>query len=149
MPEWLINLKSSSGKEIIRENHDVFPRGVSSLFELNGCSIPSLPAPAVKAALFKVVRPNLLWALEGFGVDYNSLCLSQGQIIDFARRYPHFVGHGYGTWILFKVNLGFFFATLHTYSGNDPNIDVCSLSEMEKNYCVDYKGCTLVIPFRR
>lgn len=143
------SLKSSSEGEIIKENKDVFPRGVSCLFQLKGCNISSPAAPAIKAAKFKVLNRDMLWAFRGFGVDYSRLCLSQGQIVDFARCYPHLVGHGYGTWIFFQVNSEFFLASLHTFSGNDPDIDVCTLSEMQKNYCVDYRGCTIVIPLRQ
>lgn len=146
LPTEPILLKATTRREVIKEDPKVFPRGVSARFALENCNVPGPAAPAVRAVLCKMVHPRILWAFEGFAKDYDKLCLSQGQIIDFAKKYPHLVGHGYGTWMFFKVGSEFFLASLHTFSGLDPRPDLSTLSEIQKTYTMSWRDSTLLIP---
>lgn len=147
LPIQPISLKATSGKEIIKEDRKVFPRGVSSCFAQYHCNVPGPPAQAVQVVLCRPINPSIIWALGEFDRSYNKLCLSQGQIIEFAKKHHHLINCNYGTLTLFKVRSEIFIVSLQRYLGNDPYPDVKTLYEFEKaNFGQDGRTFTFIVP---
>lgn len=130
-------LEPTDGTEILVDSDDIFTRENRFL----KMSIRSETCPPTKRALIEVYElkreASLRQIFESLSSDVNTLCLTQAQIINFAKEHRGWLrSDGYATYFLFKSKSKFFIADVADFSSSESTqlrVDVYSfLGENEE-----------------
>lgn len=119
-----LELKETDGKATIAKAKDIFPGWIDSGFKGYGCDVESQPTEKMQVAVHEMIKDGtFVQIFGGMSDDFNSLCLTQPQIIQFVQKYHKWLRtDGYATFFLFKVEDDFFVADV--FFGDDGQLEV-------------------------
>jgi len=107
-----VNLAPTSGSHTIEEAGEIFTGGVDPNFRLWGTNTSDNFTLETKIDVYEMKKGGSFQTIiSSLRVDLRSLCLTQGQIVEFARTHRHQLRqHGYGTFFLLEANNELFVA---------------------------------------
>jgi hypothetical protein len=110
-------LPPTDGTETIARATGVF-RYIDSNFTRWDCDTPEPPAEETTLHVYEIAQDGTFRELFGsFGTEPERLSLTQSQIIQFVKRYPHWLKqNGNGTFFLFKTSQEFLVAAVYLFS---------------------------------
>jgi hypothetical protein len=114
-----LTLAPVSGAVTIASAKDVFTDYLDPNFRQWGTNKVGTDSKASRVDVLEAVMGGTFKQLFGsLGPDPRSLCLSQGQIVEFCRTHrEHLRQESYGTFFLFEVDDDFFVAYVNVVSG--------------------------------
>jgi hypothetical protein len=126
----ILNLDSTDGTEVIAEARVTFSGYLDYNFIEWKTDVRCEPTKATRVQVYEVAKEGTFKQIyEGFGTDLDALCLSQAQIIQFAKRHSKwFHPKKYGTSFLFKVRNEYLVASLYADPSNSLRAGVLSFS---------------------
>ncbi len=106
-------LDQTDGRETLVEATDIF-RYIDSNFKNWGCDVPGLPTKETPVRVYEMVTDSSFKEMfSGFGIELDSVSLTQAQIKQFVVRYPQWLKKGgNGTFFLTQVGSEFFIAAV-------------------------------------
>jgi hypothetical protein len=110
-------LDQTDGQETLTAATDVF-RYIDSNFKNWGCDVPGSPTKETPVSVYEMVRDSSFKEMfGGFGIELDSLSLTQVQIKQFVVRYPRWLKKGgNGTFFLTQVGSEYFIAAVYMFS---------------------------------
>lgn len=119
------------GTRIIANSNDVFDFIDPNFRNWRADEIDVTDTPATPVNVFELTKDGNLSDIFGsFSVDYNKLCLTQGQIIGFVEKYRAWLRtDGFGTFFLFKSHGKFFVASVGFFSDVTLGVGVYGLED--------------------
>ena len=110
-------IEPSNGQETVAGATDVFSY-IDSNFEHWGCDAPGAPTGLMPVSVYELAQDGAFAELFGdFGVEPDYLTLTQAQIKQFVKLYPHWLkSGGNGTFFLFKIGTEIFVAAVFLFS---------------------------------
>ena len=110
-------LSETDGQETLARATDVF-RYIDSNFKNWGCDVPGSPTKETSVKVHELVTDSSFKEMfRGFGIELDSLSLTQAQIKEFVVRYPRWLKKGgNGTFFLTRVGSEFFIAAVYIFS---------------------------------
>lgn len=114
----VLTLDSTDGTEIISNAKETFPSWIDGDFNAYGCDVKGEPTDKQKVQVHEMIKDGNFKAIfGGLYENLDSLCLTQPQIIQFAKKHRQWLRDGgYATLFLFKVGDEFFVACVRVYS---------------------------------
>jgi len=99
-----IIIGATNGRAMIAEAKDTFPGFIDPDFVNYKTNVPGQPTRKMRVEVLELVRNGTFSQIyDGFGRPRESLCLTQSQIIRFAKDHkPWLRKDGYATFFLFK-----------------------------------------------
>lgn len=134
----------TQGGTILAQAKDVFTGYLDSDFNGWCTDIASVDTKETPVDIYEMKENGNYRTLFGsFGVDIRSLCLTQGQIKEFARTHRHLLRQdGYATFFLFAVNGEVFVADV-CVDGGELGADVRRFSS-DRVWDADGRHCVVV-----
>jgi hypothetical protein len=140
-------LDPTDGSETLGQATDVF-RYVERNFERWNCNVVGPPTRETPVRVHEMARDSTFQGLFcGFGVELDSLALTQAQIKQFAERYRDWLKKGgNGTFFLFRPCNEFFVAAVYFFSDGRLGVRVRGLAldrvfRAQKRHRLVVKSC--------
>ncbi len=102
----------TKGDVTIASASDVFTGSIDSRFKKWRMKVDGIDAPKTSVNIYEATQDGTFSSFfTSLGAELSSLCLTQGQIVEFCRSSRHMLRkYLYGTFFLFKVDGSFFVA---------------------------------------
>jgi hypothetical protein len=112
-------LDQTDGQDTLAGSTDVF-RYIDSNFKNWRCDVSGPPTKETPVRVYEMVTDSSFKEMfGGFGIELDSLSLTQAQIRQFVVRYPRWLKKGgNGTFFLTRVRSEFFIAAVYMFSDN-------------------------------
>ena len=140
-------LDPTDGLETLGEASDVF-KYIDSNFRCWRCGVAGPPTIDTPVRIYEMVKDCTFQGMfGGFGVDLDSLALTQAQIKQFAKHRSDWLKKGgNGTFFLFKIGNEFFVAAVYFFSDGRLGVRVRDLTlervfRAQKRHRLVVKSC--------
>jgi hypothetical protein len=140
----ILTLPADDGIRTIAQASDVFSY-IDSDFKNGGLYVLSEPTPDLSVVVREMIRGGDFKTIFGELGDIACLCLTQGQIIDFARLYMKWLRTGgYGTFFLFQKDGQLFVARVRVDSVG--RLEVDEYRFLQRDVWDTMGGLRIVVP---
>jgi hypothetical protein len=112
------SIEACDGQRTIAGAKDVFESGIDDDFKRLGLDKAGEATPETAVQVYELIgNATFVKMFTSLTNDLDKLCLTQDQIIRFCVKYPGQLSQISATFFLFKMNGGYFVASVHVGSG--------------------------------
>jgi len=141
-----IIIDSCDGNETIAGAKEFFTSGIDDEFKKYEVNEINLATEQTEVHVLVVTkRVSFYKILPSLCLDFDKLCLTHGQIINFCKRFKRYLSKGKGTLFVYKVKKKFFIARVCLEYDGSPFVFEMSFDDYDNTWNAE-DGIRIVVP---